>query len=511
MLDESNLIPLKEEQLSELNISDSLPTQQRLLYEVIISFSLQKEKKDFLFFYREKINDFEENDDVLLNKIRVNKSRLNTSLKEFDLYIDKSFKIYKINTMSLEFLKNEASKIMKNHIKHIKIYDAYTGIEKDNFLSEEVKNILKSMIKNDNELNNKNVEIISILNNSHTKDFYKELLEYQNNLNKNTIKIKYIRNTFVQSSSLFYVLITDIENNNFIIYWEKITKWSVVSKVEKETTFSQKFFKLLEERFDYYFLDINGELHLENEVIDISVNSFKNNFLEETTKLIKELEKSIFIKNDYEMIFHNLVKNIKELKISFPEEEDTIKILLHFVKLAEISHKLENTTKTTNIADLMTQIINSQIHLKIYRKLHNEIKNDSCLISKININRISINELRYLLNTKKISSIDTKEFFIIDLFPNYRWNTHEQICDSLNLIIERSIDTKLLIKLFIKNENIFSTNKRIEKIILRIIFDVLYNIPYEEKINKFDKDFITKISFSIYNSELKDKINKLIE
>lgn len=498
---------ITEDELSESKISGRLPTQQRALFEIIVNFNFQKEETEFLSFYKRNSNYSNENDDTLLGKIRVNKSRLNHSLKAYDLFIDKSFQLYKINTMSLVFLKNEASKIIKKHIKNIKIYDAYTGIEKDNFLSEEIKNIFKSMINYDNEESSKSIEIISILNSTHTKEFYKEILEYQNTLNKNTINIKYIRNTFVQSSSLFYVLVTDVDNNNYIIYWEKITKWSVLTKVSPETAFSEKFYNLLNERFDYYFLDINGELHQTNEVIDIAIDTFKQDFLYETSKLIKELKESLFLEDGYKTRFHNLIKRLKDIQISFPNEEDSIKILFHFIKLGEISFSL----KESNIENLIIQIINSQVHLKIYRKLHNEIKakNDSFLIPKNSIEKNTLQGLRHLLNTKNISPNTDEKLFIIDLFSNYRWNTCEQICDSLNLIIERIIDTNTILKLFIIDMNIILAEEKIMKTILRLIFDVLYNIKYDEKINQLDKDKLLKIDFLIYDSEIKNKINKL--
>lgn len=509
--EESSLILISNEELSELKISDSfLPPQQKILYDIIINFNSQKEETEFLSFYKRNSNYFNENDDTLLGKIRVNKSRLNHSLKDYDLFIDKSFKLYKINTMSLVFLKNEASKIIKKHIKSIKIYDAYSGVEKDNFLSEEIKNIFKSMIKHDDKNNSKSIEIISILNNTHTKEFYKEILDYQNTLNKNTINIKYIRNTFVQSSSLFYVLVNDVDNNNYIIYWEKITKWSVLTKVSPETAFSEKFYNLLNERFDYYFLDINGELHETNEVIDVSLDTFKNDFLYETAQLIKELKESLFLEDGCKTRFHALIKRLKDIQISFPNEEDSIRIIFHFIKLAEISFKLKESN-ISNIENLIIQIINSQVHLKIYRKLHNEIKakNDSYLISKISIEKIGLQGLRHLLNTKNISLNINEKLFIIDLFPNYRWTTYEQICDSLNLIIERIVDTKIILRLFINDIDLILSEEKIMKIILRLIFDVLYNIKYDEKINQLDKDKLLKIDFLIYDSEIKNKINKL--
>ncbi len=506
MLEESSLILISNEELSELKISDSfLPPQQKILYDIIINFNSQKEETEFLSFYKRNSNYFNENDDTLLGKIRVNKSRLNHSLKAYDLFIDKSFKISKINTMSLEFINGQLPKLIKNQNNTIKLYDAYTGEDKKSFLSEQFKITLKKMIDFD-----KSIEIISILNDEYTKEFYKELLKYQDSKNTNVLKIKYIRNTFVQSSSLFYVLVNDVDNNNYIIYWEKITKWSVLTKVSPETAFSEKFYNLLNERFDYYFLDINGELHETNEVIDVSLDTFKNDFLYETAQLIKELKESLFLEDNYKKIFHNLIKKLKDIQISFPNEEDSIRILFHFIKLAEIPFKLKESN-ISNIENLIIQIINSQVHLKIYRKLHNEIKakNDSYLISKISIEKIGLQGLRHLLNTKNISTNIDEKLFIIDLFPNYRWTTYEQICDSLNLIIERIIDTENILRLFINDIDLILSEEKIMKIILRLIFNVLYNIPYDEKINTFDKDKLIKIDFLIYDSEIKNKINKL--
>jgi len=531
LIDESNLIELssteiKEEEKKFILLSSSKNKQTKLL-ENIFEFNLQNTYNDFLEFFCEKNkkNCKDEKDKVnLINLLKVRKSRLNSDIKTFNLYVNKHYILYKINVATFLYFEKELRKILKGKlIASLRIFDSFQGENKPLFLNKNSKNFLFNMLAHEN----RNIQIISILNNEETKNYFKDLLEYHTkHKNKSSLSVKYLRKAFSQSSSMFYALITDTEKNDYIFYYESITNWLVVTPVDKKYTFTIKFNELLESRFEFYFDD--KELHKNNEVLDVTLELFKGKFEDKTKLLIDNLEE--FITNDLEEIIRRkptgkvcknktivqyksdlikekiniFIRDLKKIKIAFPNAYYSNMLLFQQIRQIEILSLLKISNNLPNTEIILKQLIESDLIKTIYNEFELEIMGDKYVITN-EIELLELTKLRIKLN----NTIYYDQKSIIDIHYELFWNTREQIVESLNLIlIDDKKISKLIFSFLDKDQYI---NKKHYKIILRAIFDTYYDIEFSNKLNltKTDKNALNKIYFN--NNIINEKIKEYIE
>lgn len=373
MIDASDLILLDLKEMKKIvggDLLESLPPRQNKFMEQVIAYNKQKQTKSFYDFSYDKYNKKKQNKDALSNAIRVNKTRVNSYIKSFNLYVDKNFKINKIKISSFKFMTKELLKMLKNkHIKSISIFDAYNNDNKTKIFNEKSLSILKKVLKYENS-----ITIITIFNNSNTKQFYKSLMEYQEDLeNTSNLEILYIREPLVPQTSIVYALIEakDIKtktDNNYILYYETSTSFSAITPVDIHLPFTTKFYELLERRFNYFFK--NTRLRKNNNIIPITLELFVHNFSNLVNKLLNEIK---WVKNskfnsekEIRLEINNLIGKLKKIKIAYPSSNYSNILLYQQIKMLEITlllkinKKLEYTRKTSKM------ILNSGIMKDIY-------------------------------------------------------------------------------------------------------------------------------------------------
>jgi len=495
MIDDIDLTKLEEKEINTLKLnklfSSSSKNQQTSLMQIILEYNSQKDNVFYSFFdfYCKKIpmecTDTEKKD-KLQKSIRVRKSRLNTYIKEYNLYVDKNYFIYSINITSLSFLKKEILDMFKNkHISSIRIFDSYQEENKNLIFDSLFKKILEKMLFNDKE-----IQIISIFNNEETKEFYKDLLiKYAQNNNDAYLDIKFIRKPFVQSSSMLYALITDTNDNEYIFYYEKVTQWAVVTKVSKNETFSQKFHQLLDNRFRHYAHD--KELRDTNDIIPVTLDLLNEDFFKSTENLILDLEELLFSEETNKKVIsekiNEAIYNLKKIQIAFPNTFYVNSILYYHIKLVEISLLLKNTS-LPNTRGVLKQLIESDLTKSIYINLKNEILDNQFILKDNELNNLDINDFRKKIYFEHYFD----NFSLTDIFHELQWNTMEQIINSLNkILIDNKLASKLINKIAIDTDYEYNY-----QLIIRAIYENYFDIKFnrqlnleKNEVNSFDKIF----------------------
>ena len=503
--DEPDLSVLSGLEISKMELenifssTNKILSKPELLFKDILDFQ-QTNEKDFFNFYIEKrkliIYDHKSKTE-LLSKLSVRKSRLNSKLKPYNLYIDKQYQINKVNTESLKHMFKSIKNAVKNDIVTLKIFDSYIDTPdsneniKEKIFSIELLKFLTKILSYDNHI----VEIVSIFNNENTKNFMKGLLENYSKLNTNSeLSMHYIRKPLIQSSSLIYALITDIIGDEYVLYYETATNWFVVIPVKKEVNFSDKFWHLLNSRFSYYTND--EKLQYNNEVLPVTLDMFEINFFDATEELIENLNK--LLHTDYKNLtstskkakelialeINQSINELKRIKIAFPQTNKGNSILYHHIKLVELVLLLRLDNELFNTREIVAQLFEANLTKKLCSELETEIVKDKFILNMDDIKDINLKKLQKDLifgeyfNNKSLS----------DIFDIYQWNTYEQILSSLNKILLNCNDSYKVISTCLSKksdaqENLFLNNDtEYDKIIFRAILEHFFKINFKKKI-----------------------------
>lgn len=247
-------------------LNDKTPNY-KLLSEIITFHTKSSTSQKFIEYYKNKNGSKSTND--ILNYLRVTKKRLIEYLEKYDYSLDKNYNLYKVCTLTLTQMAEQFYDFFKDiEIKDMKIFDTYL-IEKDKHKLFNEK--YTRMIKNTLSLGG-SVSLLSVFESDETKNFCKDLLLLNSEVNNNLI-IKYIPEPSHHSSSLIYILITDTKGLRYISYYENITNWSLVTLVDNDINFTEQFYDLLETRFNYFF-NAKDKLENINKVIEVDKSLF---------------------------------------------------------------------------------------------------------------------------------------------------------------------------------------------------------------------------------------------
>jgi len=502
--DEPDLRVLSGLEISKMELenifssTNKILSKPELLFKDILDFQ-QKNEKDFFNFYIDKRKltiDYPTSKTELLSKLSVRKSRLNSKLKPYNLYIDKQYKINKVNTESLKHIFKSIKNAVKNDIVSLRIFDSYIDSPdtneniKEKIFSIELLKFLTKILSYNNHI----VEIISIFNNENTKNFMKGLLENYSKLNTNSeLSLHYVRKPLIQSSSLIYALITDIIGDEYVLYYETATNWFVVIPVKKEVNFSDKFWHLLNSRFSYYIHD--EKLQYNNEVLPVTLDIFEINFFDATEELIENLNK--LLHTDYKKLtskkakelialeINQSINELKRIKIAFPQTNKGNSILYHHIKLVELVLLLRLDNELFNTREIVEQLFEVNLTKELCSELENEIVKDKFILNMDDIKDINLKTLQKDLifgeyfNNKSLS----------DIFDIYQWNTYGQILSSLNKILLNCNDSYKVISTCLSKksdaqENLFlNIDSKYGKIIFRAILEHFFKINFKKKIH----------------------------
>lgn len=502
------------EKLEKKNIFDNSNVQIELknFFIDVINFNKADLSISFYDFYSEshKKNIFQKDSKKILNKLRVQKSRLNTYLKKHSYSIDRYYRITYIGNMSLETLLTESKEQLSGlKIKKIKIFDSYQNENKNFIFSHEHQIFLEKIMENESAC----VEIISIINDETTKDFTNNLLSFNfEHKNLYNLNIQYIQKPIVKSLSLIYILLIDDNNNKYIIYYEDITKWSVITKVSDNIVFTEKFYQLLETRFNYFLND--DELKKYHEVIPINLNIFKGHFSEKVQLLTIGMERllSSKLKNIQakEIIDKSnlLMIQLKKIKIAFPKMNYAYMVLYHYIKLIEIYSLLKVNKESIPNTEITLKELNSMDIIKdLSVKLQTQLVQDKFLIKKSNITKIKAKEIKKKIDTVLIN----KKNVLSEQFNSLLLNDRDTIIDSLNkILLDRDLALDFLDS-YIKGKvsEYLLNNINCIKYVIRQIFD-FYGIEMNaDIINLSDTDFKEINILKFINKKIDIHINKL--
>lgn len=442
-----NLTEMQE--LEEISSSSVLSTTLSELLIEVIKYN-QEENLTISFYeyycthiYPSHCNSKNEKD-KLINNLRVKRTRLNKELNAYNFSLDTDFKIHKQYNISLNNTILEArNKLSGVHIKSIKLYDAYTSHDKFLIFNEEVKDLLKKIL-----IYKGDIQIISCIDTEPTRDFLKDLLFFaEEKMLTNYLQVKYIHKPIIHASSMMYVLLTDTNNNKYIVYYEDITKWSVAELVSPNILFANKFFTLLNTRFDHYF--DNEELMQNNDIVPISLDIFSTDFNESIKKLINEMYLLISSNENLEDSqiknkINHLIGVQKKLKIAFPKMNNNSAILYHHIKLIEIVLLLESQNDILqNTKNILKEMLTIGFIDKLIVKLKSLFEEDRFLFTKNDFSKVDLKRLKRELQLENMG-LEDQEKSLAEIFEQFPWNSIDTIVDSLNTII---VDEKLSLRL----------------------------------------------------------------
>lgn len=488
---------LNKEELENLTLGSLLPEVEEnselyKLFSDIKSFNLLDTEVDsnFIAYYCNKHNlncDSKKEKNHTLNTLRVRKKRLNDLLKNNNYEIDRNYHIHQEKIESFENMICEGYHFLhdKDYVE-IKIFDTYTSDKEDKAIlfSNKYSKKLKSILKNEGK-----VEFISVFDNKNTKEFCENLLNYNENKSFD-LTLKYINTSL---PSLFYILLTDVDNRHYIAYYEDTTKWSVVREVSEGTKFSTEFYDLLDTRFKYFF-------ELDNlEVMTVNSNTFKYGFDEQVIELVGRVEDFIHADLvDIETIEDNsnqLIGFLRNIRIANPNMDYAYKLLHYYIKLIEIVFTLEvnkdkSTRKNTNF--VFTQLFSHGIVEKLNKKITSLFgSKDEFLLEEDDFYKINISKMRKNIQIELLNN----DYSLADIFDNLNWNTEENILHSFNKIIT---DKRLSLKLI--NYCLKKRSKKLEgqpdliKYIVRKIF-TKYDIGFHGVLNTQEKEIVKSLHF----------------
>lgn len=496
-LGKRNLYKLSTKEVGELSPTLLFPVLDKeseliKLFNNIKIFNIEK-SDNFIEYYCEKHKIScapSKTRTNLLNNLRVKKKRLNDLLEE-NFEIDRNYHIYQIKENSLENMIKDATNILDcNKIIEIKIFDTYTNKNKILAFNDYYKNKLKNILKS-----NGKVEFISVFDTDKTKDFCKDLLSF-NKESDYDLEIKYIRKPIHQSYGLLYMLLTDNESNNYIVYFEETTRWSVTTLVTKKD-FTSEFYSLLETRFDHFFTDkkLNGS----NEIINVTLDLFQDKIeFEDNLKVIKliqnmksTLNQTNCSKKEIASKTNMSILMLKELRIIYPKMNYTNMVLFYYIKLIEIVF-IAQKNKTHKTTFIFNQLDSFGIIKNLNRKIKNIfINRNDFLINKDDL-PIDLKNLKNNIQTKII--IDNSS--LAEVFSNLKWNNKKQIISSLNdIILDRRMSLKLINYYLKERSESLENNTKLIQYLVRKIFTLL-KIEFRYKINEEEKSIMQDLLFT---------------
>ena len=384
------------------------------------------------------------------SKSQINKHILKYSTDNIIyIYIDSKFRIIKevkilLSNIYNEFYKNYLHDIVDNAslIKSVKIYDFYKNKEDLNLTIENLtkddkrQNFIKSIISNNKNSKQCNIQILTHLNTEKSFDFYQNLYEYDNN-----ISIKYIPESASENiyiPSLFFMLIKYRvkETKNYkdvVLYLEPSTNWGVVSDAYS-VGFTSQFVELLNIRFNEQFKS-NYQLTFQPN----KLKQTEDNFIEDIVYILKMIDEELLETNT--KINKDILESIHKLKTNYKTINYSYKLLKSFFYNILYLHSIKNYTKKEPL--MHTQSIINILIEKRYIKTIDEI------IIDITKNHIGKKIITYDVDIKKlrrgvIEEINNKKA-ICDIFPNMSWIHKDDIINSLTSI---ALNEKYLTSLY---------------------------------------------------------------
>lgn len=495
--------------------------KQVQLYRDVMEYNLSNHDNFYNFYcyyHPDECSTYKSN---LPNNLNVRRSRLNRDLKSINLNVDKNYKLNKINTASMEYMQHTLiSLIGHRYVKSVRIFDSFIDNAnepiKEKLLSNQLYNFLKKLLVH----KDRNLEIISVFENENTINFYKNILKFYGKSKKvSNLSMDYINKPL---ASIIYALITDDDDNNYIFYYEKVTEWSAVTEVTKDLHFSEKFWQLLEQRFEHYSSD--ETLKSCNEIIPVTLDLFKNDFFDSTENLIfniKELLNSYInanetnkntqkIKDEINKLTNDLIK----IKIAFPKSKKGYDLLYHHMKLAETLLLLKtDINELTNTREIIEQIYESDLTTQICKGIENEVKTDKFLIKENHLKSLNIKNLQKQFIIEQY--FDDQSFS--DIYYTYNFNTDKQILLSLNTIISNKDETYKIINYLIKDSDhleeqdiLLKLDEKYIKVIFRAMLEALYNIRFNSNVllSLGEIEYLKELNFN--HKEIEQVINRII-
>lgn len=495
---------MKEESLTEISIDIGV-----LDYlESKIPFTIKQEKAKTFFLEvvdynksKDKYSDFfEYQGESEKSSSFVKRTRLNKILENYQYRVNSLFEIVQLKSQTFEYMVSDAlKKISSIEIDSLKLFDSFDSNQKKYLYDNaDVKGFISNLIRND-----KDVRCLSILNDNLSKDFYKFLYKNTSN-NQINFNLKFLRQPIILNSPIIFILIKDINNKNYIFYFEEKTNWKLLTSEKDLIEFSPKFYSLLNSRFDYIFNDT--ELENLNYTLAINEDSFYDDFNVSVNKLINEM-KEISELNNLEEIEINfkinlLIKTLMQLKISFPKMNYNYRLLYHFIRLLETALLLKNDSSLEYTQNVLDLIINSELFEKVNNMLIESSSENTLLLKAHNITKKNLNDIRKRIFTMPLNNKD----LILDLFSNLFWNNKQTIIESFNAILSESEYTKKLVNIAIKLKNkneLYKYNDLLfYKLIARIIIDFYLCSNHKEleniDLNKKEIEILESLEFSSY-------------
>ena len=455
-IDSKKDISLEELSVLQEYLNQIIPLKNIKLIEkakLIIDYNryvFSKKSKINLNTYIKKISKFEieiSNTDIsrikkFLMKVNIkyklkNKFILESNVK---IFIDKQLSLIDIHKYYIHPI-NRKQRIKKHEIdffSSIKIFDFYKNSEdKKNFFENDdilqaIKDITSKVRK---------IEILSIIETPEIHNMLSYLTTYHNDVTQ----IKHIdNNENIYIPSLFFILITfKLKNSNnyknYIFYLEEEVNFGVASYVSK-TTFSNQFFKLLEERFNTQFNNPNS--------IDFNIQKKKDVF---EVSLKDTIEKANSILNatplNIEKDISDLKNKIVSLKLHYPKMKYSYELLTKITEYIIIAKKISletsNKKSLNNTSYLIKEIIEQNLNINITNLLDNALIEQIYIDKKINI-----------LNLRKsvfVNTVSDTNKALCDIFNELTWTDDKSLLLSLKTI-ENS--TEKLNKLFSYFNNI---------------------------------------------------------
>lgn len=308
-------------------------------------------------------------------------------------------------------------------------------------------NILESMYVNNRNKNfNENIQKY-ILNKIDTKKFYKQLIKYVKDINKNPQNynnITAIRLEDYPNIDMFLSMVSDsnkvnlkearIELQSLIILLKNKIPFDVYSRILKETnnfTDNQKTFELITLLCEKENIDLNKNFKEVAKLLEININNKNFNpirLVQEERQLIREIRKALSYNNDeYEITFlsdfNKYFKDYLEYKLTdanwkyFKKNYDTFRQIYSkyatIDRIKEIEYDFAEINKYYSINDKRNDIFvknllkDEKIYLMANDKIRNaeEILKDSKEVIVAVTGGFHSTELEEILSQKDVNTI----------------------------------------------------------------------------------------------------------
>lgn len=477
---------------SDKNLETKYFPKSKVLYDffkVVLEYNLSETSKDF-FEYLENnktiysdLTKSEKSKTLTVHKTRFNKYE--TSGFE-NILIDTNYCIkqeIKLNFYDVKFQLNKYLK--KRNISTIKIFDFYHHEENESklFNSSFQKELIN--ISNIKEYKTK-IQILSNIENIDRKDFYQKILiEHANN----NIVLKYTKKSFSYISSFFYILFTLRDGSKDIFYIEDEIKWYVAENISGENTFTEKFYELLNTRFDNHFLK---DSIYPDKVITINKDIFTIDYNDSVNNIAEKMKELLTVESYNEEYINEkiseLILDAKKLKISNPKMHVSEAILFSTIKIIKnimligINYNNSNYENTKKLIEAMNRC---DIYQGIDEQFEQNKEKNTLLISATSLKEDVIKTLhtQELINNKTIPLI----------FDKMYWNTRDTITESINKIISIQIEQKKLFQEFCRfNTEINKLSLYEKKILAKSILSKVFHFEVKQidEVEEKTKEFI---------------------